>query len=223
MPEGTATYQQIDPVTGLVTNEFAGHISADGLDFLAASATPTTEVDRKIRWHQDSKTGASVAEIVGYKNASNDVGASLIAQQGAAPTTRYASLFLDSYATQLKSVLSAQLGWDADQAGRVILDSKGNSNFLQSPQSLKQIQVTFCFTSGVISAGWSSFALPNFYGGAVVGTSGTFPFYCIYTSTGASINSHHLLAYDNTTMTVAVDSTINQTVSAFGMIVGLKN
>lgn len=69
MPEGIPTYQQVDPITGEVTNEFDGRIKADGI-ILPADETAGLSESSQIRWERESN-GALVAYDYTYVNPAN--------------------------------------------------------------------------------------------------------------------------------------------------------
>lgn len=50
---------------GSIGADFTGHVAANGID-LTAGVNGTPPPDRKIQWHKDNKTGATVAELTAY-------------------------------------------------------------------------------------------------------------------------------------------------------------
>lgn len=64
MPTGVPIYVKVDPNTGEVTNEFEGHIKADGIELPAAVDMSNPQDDSYIEWVRESD-GAEIAFIVG--------------------------------------------------------------------------------------------------------------------------------------------------------------
>lgn len=126
MPIGNPNFYIVD-ANGNATAQFAGHISADGVDLVAGNAAAPPN-DRQIRWHKDTITGASVAEVFGWY---------------AAPTSQFrvnarspvdpslsAGLFVNQSDTVNQPTTGIFASTDGPTGTRTILNANGSSTFL---------------------------------------------------------------------------------------------
>lgn len=126
MPIGNPNFYIVD-TNGNATAQFAGHISAAGVDILAGT-TVTPPADRKIRWHKDTITGAAIADIYGqYFGAA--AGVNLRATSPVSGSTSEIGI------TQLDGGAGSSIHAIVDDLGtiqdKIVIDSSGVSSFMQ--------------------------------------------------------------------------------------------
>lgn len=132
-PDGRASY------------DFEGHISAVGLDLLAADLEFPPE-DRKVRWLRESD-GSVVAEI-NSRSWSRGDDCNLIARDPDDPADRYAELGLQATPllavdpTTPRSSVAVSAKYDADFGAATIVNSRGESTFLRQ-SAIQKTTVAF--------------------------------------------------------------------------------
>lgn len=145
MPHATPLNQRVLP-DGSVVFEFAGHISAEGVDLLAGT-TASPPDDRRIRWLREAD-GSLVASMYGYETASTD--AAIVSagdDNGVVPRTATAGMQAVNNGTHIAVITAtaAQGGLAeararaSDPSGvvtanstRKIIDENGYSDFIQA-------------------------------------------------------------------------------------------
>lgn len=127
--------------------DFEGHISAEGVDLLAATSS-TDEADRQVRWLRESD-GSLVARVKAYTGGASAVSelatergagsalSSLVARQGDLANRAKVNASLTAAGAEVYA--SASFG--ANSELRRIIDDAGSSDFVQGrAESLKEIR-----------------------------------------------------------------------------------
>jgi len=170
MPKGNLGFFTVDPATGKITYNFAGHISASGIDILAGD-NDTPPNDRKIRWHRTTLAGAVTGSIVSYRS----IGSQLALTSANLSNTRntYVNIAQADAAGDASTRISVNA--DIDPSGpaqdRVLLDALGRSSFLQSKAlSGLRLQVLWGLISsaGVILVGSGGYTVSKWTTGGYV-------------------------------------------------------
>jgi hypothetical protein len=142
MPDWQQSFQILDPFTGAVTNNFQGHITAEGFD-IAASPNAAPDDTNRINWI--TQNGWRAADLSGYYDAifgdpsrSTSISLSAYAQDLANPTVHDA---ISSHvkvnsnsraAIQGRATIEAQAQDDLGaSAPATIIGANGISSFLQ--------------------------------------------------------------------------------------------
>lgn len=131
---------------GTVTAEFAGHVSAAGIDILAADSS-TPAADRRITWHKSVITGAQIAALSAYNDSAANlsfadftIGGFTVADDAnislkANSNSRQAGLFVTQRHTadNALSAVSANVDNGTTQATIIAGDAsgRGSSSFLR--------------------------------------------------------------------------------------------
>lgn len=156
---------------GSVVFDFAGHISAAGVDLIADSGF--SFADRKIRWHRTTTTGAVVAEILGFESATmknaqltdtlngTEPDVALMRNFNLVTPSRSGALFMtqSGLATSAGSALSVM--FDSLAVNKTIMNAKSESHFLQVPsiQATRILAGTINSIGGISvggTGGWTS-------------------------------------------------------------------
>ncbi len=138
MPDSQPNYLTIDPATGGVGANFAGHVQASGLDMVAQGSFGIPESRKQaqaITWHKDTVTGAQVARLVAYSDAMAVLSATH-PTNGSAATVNLTSAF--TFGSKDNSVyVQADYNPTTNPGGAVkVIAGDGTSDFLRTADRL---------------------------------------------------------------------------------------
>jgi hypothetical protein len=229
----TNTAQKVTP-DGRVSYTFDGKIIASGgLDVGLWSGTETDS--NRVRFLESVPDGV-LAGAIGLTRTSLTSDMSMrVKRTGGRLSNAFARLQAEDENDPAVSLASLTAGFQtgglpvndrwfvdarANAITRRITDNAGRSDFMRSP-TLAEWRLWPCYTQVAVPGGWSGQSVPWYAGAppAGAGTGGTLRFYMVEAPNGASITGSHGFGYDPATgMTVALSSSVAQTVQIFGLV-----